>query len=619
MGDKNKVLILVTDKSQAPRACTLYDKLCAGGKSPLILGNLGVGIESKNYPFRSIYFYQDIFKINCSQVSKDADSLFRALADKEVKGGVTLRQLTSYKGVPFWDLNARYINAELGFIIYDINMAQAILDYEQPKEIYAMDNKDNLSKIFYLLCSDKRIFFSTKNKIRLGRYSGIDRVNIRFLSFLKRIKKLLIACYYSAINLKKSLYLKNTYKIIFFAPLERHFLQIAPIVLKYSEKERLVINFIPGNSDKELKENKILYLDFAGYNPFSYFNPGIRSVLNKVRDSIYKNNIFTTGLTYKDLDIGLLLREIFEKAFYEKFPEELRKIDIVRKIILAYKPKAVVLSDNSYDLALILKSMSVPIVAIQIGHPRELIYYAPCVTDAVIVEGDYWKEYLIKNGVDTDKIIITGPPKFDFLHNNRVSPIGSVNRVSKSDGKSKKIIMFATMHSEKGMEIIDYERLNQTKSIFSTVKNIKEAHLIVKLHPFDANPDVYRRIAREVGLLDYTIIDNLDASKLLYLCDLVITHYSRVSYEAVLMNKNVIILNQSSTFDSEDIWDFKRYGVVIGVENFNELERHIFSALFDPQVSFDLMANRKQYIYEHAYKIDGNAADRAKEVIDRFL
>ena len=106
--------------------------------------------------------------------------------------------------------------------------------------------------------------------------------------------------------------------------------------------------------------------------------------------------------------------------------------------------------------------------------------------------------------------------------------------------------------------------------------------------------------------------------KVLKSCDLLITHLSKASYEAVLMNKNVLLLCYNSDFISDDIWDFKRYDAVMSVQNFSDLEYCIRKALFDPSTQFLLRKNRAEYIPEHVYKLDGNASIRVKEIIDRF-
>lgn len=221
MNEKYDSLILVISKSQVTDACKIYDTLCAVGKHPLVLKGYGVEIENRKYACRSIYFYQDISQISYSNILEDTYNLFHSIAEKEVEAGMTLRQLTNYKGVSFWDLSAQYIFPYFESILYDINLAQAILDFEHPQEIYVINNKDNLSNIFYLLCSNKSVSFKVKHKIHCYHRNWINTLFLEHLFLLKKIKKLLFACYYSILNLKKSFYLGNTYKVLFFAPLER--------------------------------------------------------------------------------------------------------------------------------------------------------------------------------------------------------------------------------------------------------------------------------------------------------------------------------------------------------------------------------------------------------------
>jgi hypothetical protein len=69
----------------------------------------------------------------------------------------------------------------------------------------------------------------------------------------------------------------------------------------------------------------------------------------------------------------------------------------------------------------------------------------------------------------------------------------------------------------------------------------------------------------------------------------------------------------------DDNWDFTRYNAAIIVDSFTELEDSIRKILFDSETKSILKRNREGYIYEHAYKMDGDASGRVKEVINRFV
>ena len=151
------------------------------------------------------------------------------------------------------------------------------------------------------------------------------------------------------------------------------------------------------------------------------------------------------------------------------------------------------------------------------------------------------------------------------------------------------------------------------------MKNIKEAHLIIKLHPYEEDLNLYKDIAKKAELLNYSIIKDIEILKLIRRSDLVITHNSTTSFEAVLLDKNVISLCGVSNFEPEDIWNFRKYNAVITLDNLENLEKCIRNALFDLETISRLKKGREGYVREYAYKLDGNASIRVKKVIDQFL
>jgi CDP-glycerol glycerophosphotransferase (TagB/SpsB family) len=255
-------------------------------------------------------------------------------------------------------------------------------------------------------------------------------------------------------------------------------------------------------------------------------------------------------------------------------------------------------------------------VVLQCSHPEELIYFSPPLADAITVDGNYWREYLSRNNVDFSKIWITGPAKLDISLNTKLG-LRKLSLEREID-KSKNTVIFTTPYSSLAMGVMEYEKIEKFKSVCNALKSIDNIFFVVKLHPFDNDWDVYEKIVKAAGLSDYNIVKNVDMLSLLGHCDLLITYFSVVGYEAVLMDKNVILLSKITDFRSDDVWDFGRFRAVIAVDNYKELEHYIRQALFDAEVIARLRENRKEYILEHAYRLDGDASSRIKEVIDKF-
>ncbi|MBU2541474.1 MAG: CDP-glycerol glycerophosphotransferase family protein [Candidatus Omnitrophica bacterium] len=613
MSNKLKSIIFVNERSQLGAAYKLYSSLSVSNRRIFILSAFNNGIIPKKYISRSLEYYQKKININFLNIKQDVYDFFSSLSEERMEDQTSLKTLTMYKGVSLWELSARYIFFELTPIIYDINLMQGILDFENPSQVHILGKISNLEKLVSLICQKKQI--TIFKHVKTSKRSLLLRNAFnKSLLFLKKGKKTLISLYFYLVNFKTSLKLNKQYKIIFFTPIERFFKSMLPVVFDYNDNDRLVIDTFQSSSSKILKKNKISYTNFYGYKLYNLLpRQEIRQFLKRIHDLFFSSNYISDRLIYKGISLWPILMHKFRRLVYVEFPEKIRDIETIRKIVSLYRPKVIVVADYHFDIALIAESLSIPVVAMQTGHADEFIFFRPVTADAVTVEGNFWKEYLSANSVNKDKIWIVGAPKLDTFYQKP----GKLN-LELVD--SKKIVVFATTYASLTMGTLKYEMIEQMNLICGVMKNIKEAHLIVKLHPFDIDAKLYERLAKESGLQNYTIIKNdIEMLELLNICDLLITHFSGASYEAVLLNKNVILLCYSSGFFSEDVWNFRKYNAVIAVDNLEKLENQIRNVLFDSKIESALRINREKYIPEHAYKMDGKSIERVKLVINQFV
>lgn len=642
MNKQFKSLILVNDKSQVKSAQDLYHTLFSLGKQPLLVTDEGIEINGQSV--KNIGEYQELFKIKFQEVKQQAYDLFYSLSERKVCGDTTLRQLTKYQTVSLWDLTAHYIFAELIPIFYYFKITTAILDYENPDEVYIIDYVNCWEKIFSLVCCKRKIN-CTLRAVAVSQVYKIKNYLGNPITFLKKIKRFLVSFGLLIMNLLESHHLNKTYKILFFAPTERFFISMLSLILKYNNSERLVINDFLSGSESKLKERGVSYMHFYGFRLYKIFDRASGFFLRNIEDTICKNK-FLNKVLYEDICLEPLLKNVFKRAIYVEFLERMREIDITRKIILAYKPKVVVVGGAAFKTTLIVKSLAIPVVALQSIHPIDFIFFAPVKADFVTVDGSSWREYLLRRGVAPEKICITGPLKFDPLAKQELHPeeyshsapfntdlsrtprlkargsqradYGVKPELTKTASPPEKKVIFTTNYSSLAMGSLRYQNLERIKNVCKAIKNIGETHLLIKLHPYDRDYEVYEDIAKEIGLKNYSITREGEILDIIYACDLLITHISATSYEAVLMDKNVILLSRSSDFQTEDVWDYRKYGAVIFIEEFSELEDYIRNVLLDTATISLLKRNRREYIQAHAYNLDGNASFRAKELIDGF-
>lgn len=613
MGTRSKNIILVTAKSQLRIAYKIYDRLSCPGRECLILAADELEVKDKRYSARNFKYYQEILKINFSQIRQEAYDIFYALANQELSCGLSLRELTTYKGVSMWDLCPQFVFDKLIPSLYYINIFTKALELEGIDGLYLIDDQDSMANLITLLAEERSI------KVIINSSKGGNRgkkMLFNYLRLLKKIKRLVLSLILSLFSFIKGPRLNKKYDFLFFAPVDRLLITMLPVIMRYNKNERLVISLPFAGSAKRLRENRIPYLDFYGLKIYSLFGPKKKMILKKAKFILRLDKGQFDNISYRGIHIGFLLRRIVEKAIDEEFPEKMREVDIVRKIVFKFRPRVVVMSDVSFSIGIILKNLSVHTVAVQSLHAEDFILYCRPAADAFIVHGEFWKDFLTKYNIEPEKIWVIGCPRLEMLSNNKRNRIKT--NILLKNKTLKKIVVYGTNYSTLGQASIRYQNIQRFESVCEAIKNIKEAYLVVKMHPYDNDYSLYKRIARDIGLEDYCILKKVETLSLLERCDLLITHISGISYEAVLMDKDVILLSSEDDFRTDDIWDFRKFGAAMTVNKPQDLEKYIFKSLFDSRTKSELKQNRQNYIFGHAYEMDGNASNRAKEVINRF-
>jgi hypothetical protein len=615
--DGFKNLIVVLDGSDILKAFELYDKIISDGNKALILVEDNINISNPRYSVKKFRDYQSVFQTDYFILHKEALSLLCSLGEAKVEDNLSFRQLTMYEGIPLWDLSFQYASLDIESILHNFNMIESILGFEAPSKVCICEGKNNLTGLFKLICQKKQIEFLAYKKQKKRSFS-YKKVFCKFKRFIKKTNNLLSGFCLSISNFIKSKYLSKNPEVLFFVSVRRTIDTLIPVIHKYKNKDRVVVNIFLSDSGERLKKEGIAYLDFYGYKLQVLFNKKQNRILKNIKSFINKDRLFYNELRYREVNIGPLLGNMINKVIDKAFPANMKNIDISRKIISFYKPKVIVVTNYSPDIILTARNMAVPVICSQNGFIKEAYYCGGIITDAVTVDGEYWKKYLLEeNPVDPHRVIVTGPVKFDAMKGAFLDKKN--DRLSRFDKAKKTVVFAASGRIDIDMKMLRYEKISQLKSVCRAMTDIKGARLIIKLHPHENDIGFYEKIIETSNLTDVILMKDIEIYDLLYDCDLVIMHVSTTGYEAVLMDKNVISLSGTSNMFPHDIWDFKRYNAAIIINDFNELEGSIRKALFDNETIDMLKRGRKEYIKEHAYKLDGKASERVKAVIDGFI
>ncbi len=174
------------------------------------------------------------------------------------------------------------------------------------------------------------------------------------------------------------------------------------------------------------------------------------------------------------------------------------------------------------------------------GIPRRESDVTPHLSDIICVYGELDKIYLTEKGVNSDKILIRGSPKYDSVMRKSFQYLTQLKdhftgRIHVISDKKKKILLTTNPISSKSNRVI----LN---TVTNVVKKLRGVQLIVKLHP-NQNGFFIRNTLKELNC-NVIIIKDVDIFKILKTADLVLINpESSVILDSMIIGTPVICLD----------------------------------------------------------------------------
>jgi hypothetical protein len=281
--------------------------------------------------------------------------------------------------------------------------------------------------------------------------------------------------------------------------------------------------------------------------------------------------------------------------------------DIYFDLIENIKPDVVVLL-NEISLperltGLVSAITGTPSVSIQHGLYIGYVY-RKLATDKVIVWGDEPKKFWEKTGCQPERIVSVGA----LAHEKWAA---WKEKDSSAPPAIKPHVLFL---GQNPAAFISQETHRKTiNAVFHATQTLPQYHFIVKPHPGeDIKP--YKTALQElqsqsnVELVTSSVVENAIRQS-----DLVITVFSTAGLEAMLMGKPVIVLNLS---EESSIAPYAAAAEL--VESKESLSRSIQTILEDPVRRQFLISAGNKYADEYFGKMDGQAAQRAVQVIQEI-
>ena len=561
------------------------------------------------------------------------------IARKKISKDKDLISLFEFKGTSLWWwmeywLHFSYVYYDsFSDIIKEVFILDKLIEKERPGRIIYANEGGIMDKAIRIIAMSKGIGLKPINLYFRLNYNNISKKTklslIKFYFGLRFFIRKMISGLFSIKDKNKdtilSIYEHNPRKKEYLLPVFEELGEFKKNVVAIdTDRSPEFINFglIKDKiSDKEIRH--IFLENYISISDILQINKACKK-FRKLWNSLKKEEEFKQIFEFKGYNIWQLAKPQIDCYFNIRLKNHLTNFIGIENAIAAIEPKVAItpVETTDFDKGLFVacQEKNIPTIAIQHGtlintlraiHEKEEISlkeigpeYCPIPT-ITAVYGDNDRDFLIKEGNYPEKgVVVTGNQRHDVIYNNK-------NEYDKDEiceeiglDPKKKIIVFAT---DLFPSLEDTENL--IKDIGKAIKKNEDMQLILKVHP-NEKIGLYERIVKENKI--EAVVTKYDVFKIIYVCDVLLNIRSAIGLETAILDKPIITIDVPGY---SDYTDYVEKGIAVRAKNVTELATSIKSVIYDEKLMRRLGENRKNYVYEHCYKIDGRSSKRIAKLI----
>ena len=395
-------------------------------------------------------------------------------------------------------------------------------------------------------------------------------------------------------------------KLLFVTYGGSHAQILRPVVELLSKKKNLdifVLALTKASTVFDDLDVKVLgYKDFFTSSDVINFGKKLIKDLSEVTD--YEESICYMGQNFKELSDS-----IGEDKAWKKYRKDGRQIFFPKTALLeildSIRPDLVVTTNSPRsEMAAVIaaKDMNIKSIAIiDMFGVRCLPWFKePDFASKICVLSEDVKQFLIRSGINSNKLVVTGNPMFDSLVMNYQTKKKEIDGFRMN--RPSTVLWASQAEPEQGGDFGKPGNpelpLKIESKLIDIFRNNSDWKLIIRNHPSES-PRNYPEF------IEYS--DQSESIEdLLKRVDVVVTLTSTVGFQGILYGTKLITLDISVYTET---MPYSEVGLSYGIDDINDLER----ALNDTFKDIHKETNR-----EHFYTID-NATDRFASEITKLL
>ena len=348
-----------------------------------------------------------------------------------------------------------------------------------------------------------------------------------------------------------------------------------------------------------------------------------QKLLSRNLEKIWNNDLlFEKLLSIDSYTFWYSIKPIFIKTCSDRFSESLRRILLLHELFNQFKislilewaetgqeEKEVLTVSKEFGIkSIMLQHSMFPIAKVWKPFGRFLALFShEHQSDKQAIWGNLTRKHAISNGLDKEKLIVTGSPKHDSFF--------SLEKNQESTGK----ILLATtgppaIFAQDSTTDVFLKYDQYIKELFRVLKKYPDKQLIVKPHP---QSDFINNALELINEIDSNakIVLETNLPELINQCDLVISfNTSSILLESLILQKPTISLITDDWATENEI--IKMNGVMV-VDDIQNIESSISKIISDEDYRINLRKNANLFL-ENYLSNHGVASKKLVDVLNRI-
>ena len=337
--------------------------------------------------------------------------------------------------------------------------------------------------------------------------------------------------------------------------------------------------------------------------------------LTKKIIALYGKKEFRDAFVYQGIQMWSTLELLF-KALMAKIylPNYILTIEAAKLLLSQVRPKSIFLPYETgvYAMAFIVAAEELGIKTIGIQHGiihkghfdysidnlRTKTSSIGCpIPTYLLVFGEFYRKLLVETfSYPSDRVITVGNPAYESVQTGIMDSRRQKVLLDVGLDPSKKTVLVATSGHQAKYGRGDYDVLIVKALSESLTQMGSDIQVLVKVHPIEDATE-YLKIVKEKNAPNLTVIEEYPIQQLIAICDVFISVLSTTIFEAMVMNKPVIIVEISEKIH-RDIMSVGESGAAMRSSSIN-LSNTILRVIGDSSLRKELSDKSSKAIKYH--------------------